>query len=365
MLVQYEDQNQQPSLQSAWSWQDTQGSWLLIALAWAGLLVGVGAALYWAHLSVLEAIVGGQSDWPEFVWLALISAGAALIAPVLWPFLQDRRPQIATFVLVIGVLSWMVTSASGTLFLIEKAERPRPVIQLPTIPANQFEKDGRSIADAERDCYYGNMRGCAWLNGEGGAQARARRRQYTAEHARPRRGPPIVAASMGAVDIIAKLRTRLALFAMVLFGGSVAIALIWGAAEALKAMYSEPGALMPRAAFGGDGLPVPALGASPLDLAFNAWAAQSLEPARGERASLATMHAHYRAWCLRRGLPTFASDEAFGRALNRPPDPADPNDLGGPMIRYGAYPIKSGGSREYIGVRIKPDDILDEIEGAA
>src|SRR5215471_12164380 len=98
MLVQYEDPNQPPPLASAWSWQDTQGSGVLIALAWIGLLVGAAGALYWAHLSVLGAFFGTGGEWPGYVWIALTAAGAALIAPVLWPFLEDRRPQIAKFV---------------------------------------------------------------------------------------------------------------------------------------------------------------------------------------------------------------------------------------------------------------------------
>jgi hypothetical protein len=35
------------------------------------------------------------------------------------------------------------------------------------------------------------------------------------------------------------------------------------------------------------------------------------------------------------------------------------------MVRLQGWPHKTGGSREYVDVRIRPDDILDEIEAAS
>jgi hypothetical protein len=364
MLVQYEDENRPPTLISAWSWQDSQGSWVLIALAWIGLLIGVAGALYWAHLSVLGAFFGGRSDWPGYIWIALTAAGAALIAPVLWPFLEDRRPQIAKFVLTIGVICWLITSALGTLYMIAKAEAPGGA-SLATAPIQAIraalDKDFHSIIDAEHDCSVGIRRGCAWLDSRDGGETRARLGDYKAELAR--RAGPARAEAPPAIRAIITGRQRFILLAIVALGGAIALAMLWGSAEAMKAMYAEPSAMPRGATIAADGLPGGALG-NPVDDAFEAWASRCLERARGERIALATMHAHYRAWCLRRGLPTFASDEAFGRALNRQPDPTRPGDLGGPMVRYQAYPIKTGGRMEYIGVRIAPDDILDEIEAA-
>jgi hypothetical protein len=151
------------------------------------------------------------------------------------------------------------------------------------------------------------------------------------------------------------------LTAIVAMGGLIALAMIWGGAEALKGMYAEPSAMKPGGAIPLDGLPGGALG-NPVDDAFEAWASRCLERARGERVPLAVLHAHYKGWSLRRGLPTFASDEAFGRALNRQTDPSRPGDLGGPAVRYQAFPLKSGGKMTYVGIRIVPDELLDEIE---
>lgn len=376
MLVQYEAKNTAPPpLASTWSHQDNEGSWLLILLAWVGVLIGVGGALYWARLSILGAIYGSKSDVVGFAWLSITAAGAAIIAPILWPFLKTRRKEIATFVLVVGIISWVLTSISGTLFLIEKAETPqlddhgRPAT-MKQIEAS-IEQDRRSIANAERDCFYGVMRGCDWLNSDDGNAVRVRLKRNNTELAsrrQPQPRPATIAPVKGfdMADAVIKLRSRFMLFMMVLLGGAIALALIWGPAEALKAMYSEPGTLMGPPQTPVTGLPEPStapLLGNPIDAAFETWANQCLERARGERAPLATMHAHYVGWCLRRGFPTFASDAAFGRALNRSRDPMNPGDLGGPMVRHQAYPLKTGGKMEYVDVRIRPDDILDEIEG--
>lgn len=365
MLVQYEE-DRPPPLVSTWSWQDSRGSSVLIALAWIGLLVGACGALYWAHLSVLGAIYGYQ-DWPGYVWLALTAAGAALIAPVMWPFLETRRPKIARFVLLVGVLSWVVTSVSGTLYLIGKSKSHPATLETSAtgmIEAN-INRDTHSVYDAQNDCRNGIRRGCAWLNGRDAREAQIRIRQYDAELWRRKGLPPSIPAQWSVMDAALALRQRLLLLMTVAFGGAIALAMVWGPAEALKAMYSEPGTLFPRA---GEGLPIGDIGGvlgNPLDAAFESWAAHCLERARGERVELALLHGHYRAWCLRRGLPAYAGDESFGRALNRQRDPSNPSDLGGPMVRHGAYPLKTGGRMSYINVRLVPDDILDEIEASA
>jgi len=365
MLVQYEDQNRPPPLTSTWSWQDTRGSRLLIILAWIGLVIGVAGAFYWAHLSVLGALFG-TVQWPGYVWLALTAAGAALIAPVLWPFFEDRRPEIGKLILAVGIICWIVTSASGALYLIARAERGQD--SLATAPMAAIEaalkKDLGFVSAARQDCDNGVWRGCDWLNSWDGRATRTRIEQYEDERAR-RSQEPAQKMTPIPIRIIITARQRFLLFATVGLGGAIALAMIWGPAEALKAMYSEPGTLLPRIGLpAADGLPVGDGGAlaNPIEMAFESWARQCLERARGERVMLATMHAHYRGWCIQRGHPTMG-DEAFGRALNRPRDPMIATDLGGPMIRFGAFPHKTGGRMEYIGVRILPDGILDDIQG--
>jgi len=363
MLVQYEE-DRPPPLVSTWSSQDTKGSSVLIFLAWLGLLVGACGALYWAHLSVLGAIYG-TVDWPGYVWLAVTAAGAALIAPVMYPFLETRRPEISRFVLIVGIISWIITSVSGTLYLVVKSQyHPATLETLETgVIEAKLAKDTKSVYEAQNDCRWGIWRGCEWLNGSGAQQAETRIRKYDAELWRRKGlGPP---PPKTIDDLIRLLRKRFLLFMTVTLGGSIALAMVWGPAEALKAMYSEPGTLFPKMGTTAEGLPRPGVGLleNPVNMAFESGARQGLERARGERAMLATMHAHYRGWCIQRGLPTFASDEAFGRALNRSRDPMNPNDLGGPMLRFGAFPHKTGGRMEYIGVRILPDTVLDDIEG--
>jgi hypothetical protein len=364
MLVQYEDTNRPPPLGSTWSWQDRQGSWALILLAYAGLVVGICSALYWAHLSVLGALASPQ--WPGYVWLALAAAGAALIAPVMWPFLTERRPQIASFVLSVGIVCWLVTSASGALYLMMRAEHdPASLANAPLASIlAALKKDRSYVNHAEQDCNNGVWRGCDWLNSQDGHATRTRIGQYENERER-RDQEPALEMTPVPVKIIQLFRKRLVMFATVALGGSIALALIWGPAEALKEMYSEPGTLGPGAALAGlEGFPGSPIGLeNPIELAAESWARQCLERARGERVPVATLDAHYRGWCIQRGLPTFAGDAAFGRWLNRPREPGDPNDLGGPMVRFGAFPHKTGGRMEYIGVRILPDPILDDIEG--
>ena len=366
MLVQYEDQSQPPPLTSTWSWQDTRGSSVLIFLAWVGLLIGAAGTLYWAHFSVLGAIYG-TIDWPGYVWIALTSAGAAIVAPVMWPFLEERRPKIANFVLTVGVICWLVTSASGTLYLIVKSEIESP--SLATAPLrwieNALDKDYHSVIDAEHDCRIGVLRGCNWLNSRNGHDTRTRIEQYENERTRRKTAQP-EAQTPTPIKLVMRLRQRMALFLTVAFGGAIALALVWGPAEALKAMYSEPGTLYPKIGLPGlNGLALPGAGplSNPVDMSFESWANTCLERARGEHVPLSTLHAHYMAYCIQRGLPTFANDAAFGRALNRPPDQINPNDLGGPMLRLGAFPHKTGGKMEYIGVRIIPDSVLDDIQG--
>src|SRR6516162_7716559 len=183
MLVQYEDQNRPPPLTSTWSWQDTRGSRLLIILAWIGLVIGVAGAFYWAHLSVLGALFG-TVQWPGYVWLALTAAGAALIAPVLWPFFEDRRPEIGKFILAVGIICWIVTSASGALYLIARAER-----------------------------------GCDWLNSWDGRATRTRIEQYEDERAR-RSQEPAQKMTPIPIRIIITARQRFLLFATVGLGGA-------------------------------------------------------------------------------------------------------------------------------------------------
>jgi hypothetical protein len=358
MLVQYEE-NTPPQLVSTWSWQDTRGSSVLIALAWIGLLVGAAGALYWAHLSVLGAIYG-TLDWPGYVWLALTAAGAGLIAPVLWPFLETRRPQISRFVLVVGVISWLVTSASGAVYLIGKSRYHPEATPTRTIET-ELAKDTRSVYEAQNDCRNGIWRGCEWLNSRDAHDAQVRIKHNDAELWRRKSLPPPKPQRVTAMDMAMLLRDRMLLLATVMVGGAIALAMLWGSAEAMKGMYSEPGSMTPRMGTGLEGLPVGSLG-NPVDVAFESWANQCIEAARGERVSLAVLHAHYLAWCVRRRLPTYQSDSAFGRALNRQPDPGNPGDIGGPIVRHGAYSYKTGGRSEYIGIRLVPDDILDEIE---
>ena len=368
MLVQYEDQNAPPPLTSTWSWQDTRGSGVLIGLAWIGLAIGASGAVYWAHLSILGAFYG-VVDWPGYVWIALTSAGAAVIAPVMWPFLEDRRPQIANFVLAVGVVCWVVTSASGTLYLIAKSER-EPA-SLATAPLrwieNALSKDYHSVIDAKHDCRIGIWRGCDWLNSRNGHDTQTRIEQYENERTRRRNDIPEVAPPTP-IKLILRLRQRLVLFATVALGGAIALAMVWGPAEALKGMYSEPGTLYPKInlpGLEGTSLPGPGPLGNPIDMVAENWASQCLERSRGDHSPMSTLHAHYMAYCIQRGLPTFANDAAFGRFLNRPRDPMNPNDLGGPMLRLGAFPHKTGGKMEYIGVRIIPDGILDDIENEA
>jgi hypothetical protein len=364
MLVQYEDKNLPPQLVSTWSWQDHAGSALLVALAWVGLLIGVGGALYWARLSVLGAVFGSNTDSIGFAWLSVTAAGAAIIAPILWPFLKHRRSEIATFVLTVGIISWLLTSASGTAYLIAKSEMPPPRPSTQRLEA-QLGRDERSIFEAEEDCKHGIWRGCAWLDSRAGYDTQARRYNGEQELSEIRRilRRPIEAADNSMFGMAKMAPSRFLLFLMDALGGAIALALIWGPAEALKGMWNEPGTIGPGApASAVDGFALPLQ--NPIDLAFESWAAQCLERARGERMELNILHAHYVAWCVQRGLPAFASDSAFGRALNRAPDPDRPGDLGGPMVRHGAYPLKTGGRMCYLNVRLRPDAILDEIEGA-
>lgn len=363
MLVQYEE-NQPPPLTSTWSTQDTKGSSVLIFLAWLGLLVGACGALYWAHLSILGAIYG-TADWPGYVWLAFTAAGAALIAPVMWPFLSGRRPEIAQFVLFVGIVSWVITSLSGTAYMIAKSQY-RPA-SLETSATGHIEaalaKDNHSVNGAQEDCDHGVWRGCEWLNSRDGHETRLRVRQYDAELKR-RASTPTPPVRLTATNLSMTLRQRLLLLGTVMLGGAIALAMVWGPAEALKAMYSEPGTLAPKPIGVLSGLPGGDLGVlgNPVDMAAETWASQCLERARGERVELAVLHAHYRAFCVQRGLPTFENDAAFGRWFNRPRDPNNPADLGGPATRFQAFPLKTGGRMSYLNVRIKPDAILDDIE---
>lgn len=335
---------------------------MLIALAWIGLLVGAAGALYWAHLSVLGAIYG-TLDWPGYVWLALTAAGAALIAPIMWPFLETRRPQISRFVLIVGILSWVITSASGAVYLIGKSRYLPPEGRGVSAIQAELKEDERSVYDAQNDCRNGIWRGCQWLNTADARQVQKRIKLNDAELWRLKSLPPSKPVHVTAMDMASILRERLLLLATVMIGGAIALAMVWGPAEALKGMYSEPSAMLPRIGMTPDGLSVGSMG-NPVSMAFESWANQCIEAARGERVSLAVLHAHYLAWCVRRRLPTFQSDSAFGRELNRQPDPGNPGDFGGPVVRHGAYSYKTGGKMEYIGIRLAPDDILDEIEAS-
>lgn len=331
-----------------WTRRDYRGSYLLIKLAWLGVIVGALVSLVGLRWAALGGAYGGGADWLAQAAAAAGVGSAAILALFLWPFFRQRQNIAAAITLAIGLLAlaWTIYGAGSYLVYKERL----PAHDITTASEADLLRELRSLNEADdrgrRACRVrrevADAWECFWHWASGGNRARLIQIDEEMMSRQDHRWRAPVARDLPGDELA---RAYLTATIVLLIGGAVVVS----GAQGLKVMYSEPGAgpVVPKPI----APPVPIAEPDIVQATFAAWVKQCLQASADAEPTADLLYRHHCAFSDWTGGRAYSSPETFGAAMS------------GPIAKFSGVRIKTGkdGLTCYRGLELVSEGLSGKI----